>query len=208
MDTISNEIRWVVFDLGGVVVPETGGLICNEMAGYLRISPAKVSGFSSRYKRETTKGEMSLLEMYSAMIREMELPFSPEDVLKHHLAFYQQVSTHHNSEVIWIIEMLKRDLGVACLTNTEREIAEICKTNGLFDYFHKAFLSVDMGMQKPDLEIYEEVARSVGCLPAEIFFVDDNMENVQAAIDVGMHGYLYCDVEKFWKALSCFCRLI
>jgi putative hydrolase of the HAD superfamily len=104
--------------------------------------------------------------------------------------------------------MLKRDLGVACLTNTEREIAEICKTNGLFDYFHKAFLSVDLGMQKPDREIYEEVARSVGCLPAEIFFVDDNMENVQAAIDVGMHGYLYCDVEKFWKALSCFCRLI
>jgi len=44
-------------------------------------------------------------------------------------------------------------------------------------------------MQKPDREIYEEVARSVGCLPAEIFFVDDNMENVQAAIDVGMHGY-------------------
>ncbi len=207
MDTISNEIRWVIFDLGGIVVPETGGPVCDEIAAYLRISPQQLSSYNSRYKRELTKGKMSLLELYSAMIREMGLPFSPDDVLHHHLTFYRQVSTPHNSEIIWIIEKLKKVLGVACLTNTESEIADVSRKVGLFDHFHRAFLSVDLGMQKPDREIYEEVTRNVGCLPDNIFFVDDNMENVEAAIDVGMHGYLYCDVEKLRIAISCFCPL-
>jgi HAD superfamily hydrolase (TIGR01509 family) len=199
------DIAWVVFDLGGIVVPESGTLIDNEMSAYLRVSPPQLSSFTSKFRRGLTTGKVSLLEMYSDILREWGLPFLPDDVLKYHLAFYRQVSTQHNSEVVRLIETLKNHFGVACLTNTEKEIAEICRDTGLYDYFHKVFLSIDLGMQKPDREIYEKVVDIIGCSSENIIFIDDKMENVQAAIDVGMIGFLFNDAEELRIALSDFC---
>jgi putative hydrolase of the HAD superfamily len=197
-----NKISWLLFDLGGIVVPESGKLLNDEMAAYLKISPLQLSGFTLKYQRRLTMGTLSLLEMYSDIVGELPIPCSPETLLEHHLAFYRRVSTQHNPEVVGIIELLKKSYGLACLTNTEPEIADICRGTGLFDYFHKAFLSIELGMQKPDHEIFEKVAEEIGCAPEEILFVDDKQENVKAAKEVGMQGLLFSDVEHLRKELS------
>jgi HAD superfamily hydrolase (TIGR01509 family) len=200
-----NDINWVVFDLGGIVVPESGVLIEKEMSAYLSVFPHQLSSFTSKFKRELTTGKVSLLEMYSEIIRAWRLPLLPDDVLKRHLDFYRQVSTRHDAEVVWLIETLKKNLGVACLTNTEKEIAEVCKETGLYDYFHKVFLSVDLGMQKPDREIYKKVVDNLGCSSENIIFIDDKPENVQAALDFGMIGFLFNDAKRLRMTLSDFC---
>ncbi len=202
MNNSKHEIHWIIFDLGGIIIPESGELINNEMSASLNISSRHLSGFTSSYKREMTIGRISLLEMYTELIRKLSLPVSPEDALKHHLAFYRQVCTKHNPDIIRIIEMLRKYFSVACLTNTEIEIADISRETGLFDYFDKAFLSTELGMQKPDREIYEKVAREIGCSPGEIILIDDKEENVQAAKDFGMEGILFQGAERLRIELS------
>jgi putative hydrolase of the HAD superfamily len=104
--------------------------------------------------------------------------------------------------VLEIIEILKNHFMVACLTNTELEIAEIGRTTGLFEPFHKAFLSVEMRMQKPDHEIYKRVLVDLDCLPDEVIFIDDKQENVQAAHELGMQGILFKNVEQLRQDLA------
>jgi glucose-1-phosphatase len=44
------------------------------------------------------------------------------------------------------------------------------------------------GRIKPDAEAFEHVVESLGCLPDQVLFLDDNILNVHAAQNIGMHA--------------------
>lgn len=57
------------------------------------------------------------------------------------------------------------------------------------NYFDKTFLSQEMGMAKPDTEIYAEVLRQIGTPANECLFIDDSSANCKAAETLGIHTY-------------------
>lgn len=63
-------------------------------------------------------------------------------------------------------------------------------------YFHHVFYSHEMHMRKPDHEIYDELIRRTGYVPNETLFIDDNIENVLAAIECGWHAVQHDPKEK------------
>ena len=54
-------------------------------------------------------------------------------------------------------------------------------------FFEKAYLSYEMKKIKPSSEIYEQVLTENGLLPEETLFFDDNLHNIQAANQLGIH---------------------
>jgi putative hydrolase of the HAD superfamily len=56
--------------------------------------------------------------------------------------------------------------------------------------FDKLYLSYEMGMWKPDTEIYYEVLRSINLEPNEVIFFDDNLQNIESAKAIGMQTIL------------------
>lgn len=52
--------------------------------------------------------------------------------------------------------------------------------------FDAVVLSGDVGMRKPDPEVYLLACERIGVSPAECVFADDSEENLQAAVDLGM----------------------
>jgi len=59
---------------------------------------------------------------------------------------------------------------------------------GLFEH---AFLSYEMGVIKPNDEIYRKVLDQAGLKATETLFVDDNEANVAAAKNLGIEGWLF-----------------
>ena len=57
-------------------------------------------------------------------------------------------------------------------------------------HFEKAHFSSDIGMRKPDLEIFRHVLQSHGLEPEETLFIDDVQSNVDAARQVGIQAVL------------------
>jgi putative hydrolase of the HAD superfamily len=57
------------------------------------------------------------------------------------------------------------------------------------NYFDKCFLSQEMGMAKPDIEIYAEVLRQIGTPADECLFIDDSSANCKAAETLGIQTY-------------------
>ena len=57
------------------------------------------------------------------------------------------------------------------------------------NYFDKCFLSQEMGMAKPDTDIYAEVLRLIGTPADECLFLDDSSTNCKAAESLGIHTY-------------------
>lgn len=195
-------ITTIIFDLGGIVVPEAGNSILEGMAMYLAIPQAELSAFTAPLKARLTTGEMGLREMYVLLARGRGISLAAEDMLQMHIGLYRQFSTAMDANILGLIEKLKQNHTVVCLTNTEKEIAEYNKANtGIFDYFHKAFISTDMGMKKPDKEIYQKVIQEMNCRPAETIFIDDNPDYTQGARTAGIDSILYRGFEQLTQRL-------
>ena len=109
------------------------------------------------------------------------------------------------------LESLKKDYQTALLSNTNsihiryvmHSILE--KRYGVRtwkDYFHHVFYSHEMGMRKPNLNIFHQVTDSLKLNPSETLFIDDTEENVQAAIQCGWKAVLHDPHEKIENKLA------
>ena len=57
------------------------------------------------------------------------------------------------------------------------------------DFFDRIYLSYEMHLAKPDLQIFQEVVEEAEILPAETFFIDDSAENCRTAEMLGITTY-------------------
>ncbi|MEO6282443.1 MAG: HAD family phosphatase [Dyadobacter sp.] len=56
----------------------------------------------------------------------------------------------------------------------------------LDDLFETVFLSYEMGLMKPDAQIYLNVLEQAGLKAGETLFLDDNLDNINAASKLGI----------------------
>ena len=61
--------------------------------------------------------------------------------------------------------------------------------------------SSELGMRKPEPEIYDKLVELLGCAPEEIVFIDDFSENLAPARAMGMVGVLYTSPEQVRRDL-------
>ncbi|HEV7349841.1 HAD family phosphatase [Telluribacter sp.] len=96
---------------------------------------------------------------------------------------------------IELLQKLKERYRLFLLSNTSSiHIAEVNQilesTTGiprLDGLFEKLFLSYEMGLMKPDPEIYHQVLLEAGIRAEETLFLDDNADNIRAAAEIGIH---------------------
>ncbi len=66
------------------------------------------------------------------------------------------------------------------------KVQEVTGGHGVHHYFDKVYYSHEVGMRKPDKEIYEWVIRTNNLQPASTLFIDDLAENIVSARAVGL----------------------
>ena len=199
------DIKWAVFDLGGIVVPESKGLIDSSIADFMGVEVSQFLEYVNKYIHSVTVGDMALLDFYSILVDQLGLQISPERILNKHLSIFKAAAVHLDSDILNLIAVLKDKCHVGCLTNTEIEVAEINKTLGLFKYFEKAYLSTEIGIKKPDVDIYNYLLADIKCSPGEVVFIDDKPENVKSAESVGINAIQFVDINQLKKDLSEYC---
>lgn len=73
----------------------------------------------------------------------------------------------------------------------------------VLEHFDGLVFSAEVGMAKPDREIYEYVLNTYGLKAEETIFVDDFKVNAEAAAKLGIEGYVFDqDAEKLRKHLG------
>jgi glucose-1-phosphatase len=65
--------------------------------------------------------------------------------------------------------------------------------------FDSLLTSHELGLEKPDPEIYRRVVRDSGYPANEHLFIDDIVENVEAARAEGMDGIVHTDAVSLWS---------
>lgn len=62
--------------------------------------------------------------------------------------------------------------------------------------------SHDVGFTKPDVRIYNHTVNRLGLETAEVLFLDDRIENVEAARRCGMHALVFSTVDQLRRDLG------
>lgn len=105
------------------------------------------------------------------------------------------------------VDLLKRvkaaGYGVYALTDNVTETVEYLQSTYQFwPLFDGATVSAEVGMLKPDPNIYQSLLKHNNLVAAETVFIDDMLYNVQGAESVGMSGVQFVNSEQCEQALK------
>lgn len=106
------------------------------------------------------------------------------------------------SERLDFLLAVKEKYNTALLSNTNsihlenfyKELKKVHNLKSLDDYFHKVYFSCDLGMRKPNPEIFLRVCELEGFNPSETLFIDDTIQHVEGAKQAGLQA-LHLDVK-------------
>lgn len=107
-------------------------------------------------------------------------------------------------ELLELIHTLKRQgLKIGLLSNAgKNQLQELFTAEEQAELFDAAVVSGDIGIIKPDPEIYRYIAEQLGVAPEECLFIDDNSSYCEGARMVGMQVIHYRDLEVLLKELA------
>lgn len=119
-------------------------------------------------------------------VTEFGLELSPEDFLRD----FEGWLTRPYPGALELLDRLTPQYRLACLSNSSPVHWPILEA--MFDcdhHFEAVFPSYQLGVLKPDPEIFRIVLRQLAVPPQEIWFFDDNLVNVEAARAEGMRAW-------------------
>ncbi len=101
-----------------------------------------------------------------------------------------------------LVEGLSRHYRLVLLSNVDRDYWRVVRgMHPELDHFEALLVSADLGMAKPDPEIFRHVCQLTGTEPQQCLFIDDTAQNVDAARALGFHGHVFRSVPELRAAL-------
>ncbi|MBF4180032.1 glucose-1-phosphatase [Lelliottia nimipressuralis] len=180
-----------IFDLGNVIVDIDFNRVLGAWSDFSRVPLAtlKQNFTMGEAFHQHERGEISDEAFAEAMCHEMDLPLSYEQFAHG----WQAVFVALRPEVIDSMNKL-REQGhrVVVLSNTNRLHTtfwpgEYPQIQHAAD---KIYLSQEMGMRKPEAQIYQAVLQAEGFSAADTVFFDDNADNIEGANQLGITSIL------------------
>ncbi len=195
-------IRGVIFDYGMVL---TGPPVAAAHATMVRITGLPAEQFERLYwadRRAYDEGKLSGVAFWEKFKQSAGLNLTEEQLAELNSQDARMWTTSDPAMLAWqqklkahgIRTAILSNMGDSVLENIEREFAWI---HG----FDVQVWSYQHGMAKPDRAIYERALEQVGTAAGETLFVDDKLENVIAAREVGMKAVQFSTVDRLREEL-------
>jgi HAD superfamily hydrolase (TIGR01509 family) len=203
MDTI---IKLVVLDLNGVLLTDEGhgsiqtlssiyGLDQNALKELL-FERAPIEGGYNNLKL----GKIPPGEYWSWLLKNLDLEgkVTRNEIIQ---ALNSQRKVDKVIEkAIWRLK--ERGIMTATCSNNYKENIDYYENKfGINKYFDEMVFSYVVGKMKPDSAIFYELLERCKLSPKEALYFDDNQENVEAALNIGIESYLYMGTNSFTKTV-------
>lgn len=177
----------ILFDLGGVLFEYKKFL--TTFSKEQKVDRDLILHTLGRYAKEANVGKITLRDVYLKCIEENDLKSDKNyDIELSWVKDLVKIETSYN----FICEVSKKyDVGL--LSNIFKHFVPLIIERNIIpniEYKYK-FLSCDIGLKKPDAEIYEHVNKKTALEPGKILFIDDFEENIQAAREHGWQTHLF-----------------
>ena len=195
-------LRAVIFDFGGVLCSHPTNQQLSEAAALCGQTTREFVDAFWRKRREYDRG-MDPAVYWRDLAAAIGLDFDDsmvqdrfvQEMIRREIDFW---SRHDSRVLAWIKDLRRAGLRTSILSNLPAPLGENLRaTAGLLDHFDQVTFSYELGVIKPEPEIYRYAVRGLDVAPEEALFLDDRPENVEGARAIGLHAEVFTTWEEF-----------
>lgn len=195
------DIKAVIFDYGGVICfhpPET------EFEALASLAGAPKEAFLETYwglRLKYDRGDVTFLEYWNNVARRVGRSYSNSEIdelVRGDIALWLHVD---GRMIRWARELKESGCKIGLLSNMPRELGEYMLANVPWMHeFDHVTLSYAIRSVKPEPAIYHECLEGLGVRPEETAFLDDRIENIKGAKELGIRAMLFESAESFSRS--------
>ena len=178
---MTRNIRAVIWDMGGVIIRGSDGSASRErLARRLGMERAALENivFNSETSRLSLLGKISEAEAWENVGNVIGL--HGEELMQARREFFS--GNQLDSELVEFIDVLRPQYKTGLLSNAWAGTRQSLGAKYAFLHvFDVSVFSDEVGMVKPDPAFYHWILDRLSVLPEESVFIDDRLENIEAA---------------------------
>lgn len=205
--SMTNQIRLVFFDIGGVVIRA-------DLERYVHVGCALLGADPAALRREVTSRVPALergaldsatfwKQVSETLWRRGEGRLVPPEQCRYLWRDILAATAEIDSQVMDLCFHLRvAGTRVGALTNTIEDHIPVLTSMGVYKPFEPCVMSCRVGFRKPQREIYLKAAEMAGLRLHECLLVDDLVGNIEGARRAGMPGILFSDAAGLARDLS------
>lgn len=185
-------IRAIVFDIGGVILRTDDRSSRQALEKYYGLVPGELDQivFDSPAARASTIGKKNEDAIWQDVAKRLSL--TAEVIKKFKEGFW--AGDRIDQTLISFLKDRRPEYITALLSNAWKNArATLASKYGITEgaTVDHILISSELGVAKPDPEIYKILSETVNCEFSEILFVDDFIENINSARNLGIHSIHY-----------------
>ena len=191
---IKTETEAIIFDLGGVLINLDYQLTSKAFIDL------GLTDFDATYSQlqqtdlfdRFETGAISSFHFINRLLDQLPQGTSGNKVVH---AWNAMILDFPEERLLWLLKMKQR-YRIFLLSNTNtlhmeavrRSLERTIGHQRLEDYFEQVYLSCEMGLRKPNPEIFSRVCEEQGLNPATTVFIDDSPQHVEGAASIGLQA--------------------
>jgi len=187
-------VSTLIFDLGGVIINlDLPRCIQNIKKLGVPTIESYLSNFGQKeFFLQFEKGDIDTIAFRNEIRKLCDRELSDNEIDDAWCSFLVDIPT----ERLELLEKLRSKYKLLLLSNSNPLHVEVSVANALIgtgktirDYFDKCYFSYEMGLTKPDPNIFKTLLTDAGIEASECLFLDDGPKNIEAANALGMQTH-------------------
>jgi len=192
------KIKCVILDWGGVCDPKSAiDILLDYISKKYKIPLKNAKEIWDAHNMDYLLGKEEGKIFWKRYFKELGIPMTYRDVKK----FFREGGA--DQRILNIAKALKEKYTTILLSDNFKERTDFIKKRyNLKEIFDICIFSNEVGLKKPQREIFELVLKKAKCLPQECIYFDDLQKNVEEANKLGIVAIKFISYEKLKEELE------
>jgi putative hydrolase of the HAD superfamily len=190
-------LRAVIFDYGNVICRPPTQQQLSEAAALCGLTVEDFCVAFWRNRREYDRGTDPTVywqDIAASVGRVFDNSLVAE-LMRREIDFWSDLDTRLLS---WTQDLRRAGFRTGILSNLPRTLGQTLRADpGFLRHFDQVTFSYELGVIKPEADIYRHAIHGLGVAPTEALFLDDRPENVEGALAAGLHAEIFTTWEEF-----------
>ncbi len=183
--------KLIIFDCFGVIFGEVAPVFLRR-----HLPADKVDGIKDKLFEPADLGKVTYDELIENMSLELGIP--KEEIIPEWESLFVI-----NERMPDVIRELRKNADIALLSNAPTGVVEgLIEKYNLCDLFDKTCISCNLGIAKPDPEIYRCCVSRFDGEYKKIYMIDDNLKNLEPLPKLGITPVHFKDIDSMLEMLK------
>jgi epoxide hydrolase-like predicted phosphatase len=199
------KVKAIIFDLGGVIIDLDFSNFYNSIIIQSPLNKPQTPIMLEFFRQSDMyhQGNMTDDEFYQLACDLLQVCMLDQSDF---FNAFNSIISGYNTDVAEIVKRIRdsNQYKLFALSNVNSSHWDyiLQKDWDFIDYFDELILSHETHLIKPNPKVFEYAIKKAGCKPKQIVFIDDGLNNIKSAKELGITGIKYINSEELLNELK------